>query len=79
MLRLSMSEQASDAEPDGQLRFGCPMLRRSTVVMKGRQLVTMRCALGYAIATEEDYHRCRATESPLQCWNNTSGGNGRVA
>lgn len=66
------SEPAPVTEEDGELRFGCPMLRRTRLVLKGRTRPMMRCSLGYTVRTEEDKRRCLAVEGPSECWHLTS-------
>ena len=56
-----------DAAESG--RFGCPMLAHihsAHAVAKG--VSDHRCHLGWALRTELDVARCRATNSVTDCW-----------
>ncbi|MDI3342025.1 MAG: hypothetical protein QJR03_16000 [Sphaerobacter sp.] len=58
-------------EDEGEIHFGCSMLRRTRLVLKGRSRPMMRCSLGYSVRTEEDKRRCLAVEGPSECWHLT--------
>ena len=66
------SEPVPVTEEVYELHFGCSMLRRTRLVLKGRSRPMMRCSLGYAVRTEEDKRRCLAVEGPSECWHLTA-------
>lgn len=61
---LASTEDAAESE-----RFGCPMLAHihsAHAVVKG--VSDHRCHLGWALRTELDVARCRATNAVTDCW-----------
>src|SRR5690606_11859015 len=66
-----VSAPAPVTEESCELHFGCAMLRRTHLVLKGRTSPMMRCSLGYSVRTEEDKRCCLAVEDPSECWHLT--------
>ena len=61
-----LAEEDELAEPG---HFGCAMLTCNNFVNKsGRPVKSMRCSLGWALRTELDFARCRATAVSSECW-----------
>ncbi|MBA2276216.1 MAG: hypothetical protein H0W06_00510, partial [Chloroflexia bacterium] len=57
------------ARADGAIRLGCPMLTRTRMdlaVFGNNQ--APRCALGWAVHTEDEVAYCLLTEDLTQCW-----------
>ncbi len=54
---------------EGEIRLGCPMLSRTrmTLPVFGNHQAP-RCALGWALHTEEEVAFCLLTEDLTQCW-----------
>ena len=50
-------------------QYGCPMLMRAReIYAPGVALPSHRCHYGWAIHGNEDFERCMAVESALECW-----------
>lgn len=57
------------ATSEGEIRLGCPMLTRTRMklpVFGNHQ--APRCALGWALHTEDEVSLCLLTEDLTQCW-----------
>lgn len=66
---LPAAEPAPVTDDEQELHFGCSMLRRTRLYLKGRDRPAMRCSLGYSVRTDEDKRRCLAVEDPSECWH----------
>jgi hypothetical protein len=64
--RLFLDEEEQTAEPG---RFGCPMLVRAHCgPLRGSVEPVFRCSLAWALHSEDDVMRCRATDVVTDCW-----------
>jgi len=57
------------ATSEGEIRLGCPMLTRTRMklpVFGNHQ--APRCALGWALHTEDEVALCLLTDDLTQCW-----------
>jgi hypothetical protein len=65
------SQPVPPTKDDGEFHFGCSMLRRTHLYLKGNSRPAMRCSLGFSVRTREDIERCLAADGPHQCWHIT--------
>ena len=61
-------------QPEDELDIGCVALGKVRYRIRDpRARVPMRCALGFALRTDEDVCRCLAVTGPSECWKALDG------
>jgi|SRR5690606_1301268 len=61
-------------QPEDGIQLGCVALGKVRYRIKDpRARVPARCAMGFALRTEEDICKCLAASGPSECWKTLDG------
>ena len=61
-------------QPEDEVVFGCVALGKVRYRIRDpRARVPMRCALGFAIRSDDDVCKCLAVTGPSECWKELNG------
>ena len=61
-------------QPEDEVVFGCVALGKIRYRIRDpRARVPMRCALGFALRTDDDVCKCLAVTGPSECWKELDG------
>ena len=61
-------------QPEDEVNFGCVALGKVRYRIRDpRARVPMRCALGFALRSDDDVCKCLAVTGPSECWKELNG------